>query len=844
MAARKRGRQVPDPQTPDASDDEPLKGIFTSSPGETEFASPEKKEHAKDTKARAKRAVFSRQPEAKKQRLLIEDITPFDFEASTTSSETFVDFGTVPKTSVPGIVVSQLDIDGTNSLDRDFEAYMEAAVAGCAGFCQIARDLCVVQGWDSRREQSTHFWYHLHFVKAADKLLVACQCSKSKCVHQRFLRDYFEEKISVDPGLSASPKVVLFDERQTNNEYRYTFSVSTYTTKSPMSRAIVVYEGPELRGGSWTCSKDSKQRNARHTRCTHIKTARAELYRQLGLETRSDGESEDDEEGVDDEGEDGTVTLARDISNDYAVSWLPILPPLWAALHSDKEIYPQPKPIYTKPEDSIFKLTKYSSCRCFDGQRMTHDLLNDYTCASSASETPFDAWAETMCCRYSLVNCRFLLRDVLRGCWFSFARLQQFAGDFVCPDCGPHPENVLWDGVTLAFHQKHLLDSIRPPTSISANPPLRPNVKYFPHQQLLPSPDLRKALRKAIRMGSIETITERIEEAKKEHPKKNGKSKGGTRLVDDILDELDWHLECVMTLSQDLKEVNEGLAEMFVQFYGVAAYRLGTEVPREIQEFFEQIAAEESVLQLVNGEANKVLQKFVSDPSHQNASALLGIPHLYRVLRHEVMGCPASTPYSKTVLSICKWLLERASFVYDELLKRASEFSPGVMEPIEEDWEQKRLTGGIMVAWCPHSIAYGFHCIPNSEGRNDAFSAMITRWPKAPRQVIYDFACALGPYCMLREPEFFSETYFMIDGFHERDHTKCAPACFASTYAQVDPSMSIVNTSAAESGNSLILRIRKAVSYMSQRRAIIYTKVFLSIMNRIKIRRRLEQRQR
>lgn len=57
------------------------------------------------------------------------------------------------------------------------------------------------------------------------------------------------------------------------------------------------------------------------------------------------------------------------------------------------------------------------------------------------------------------------------------------------------------------------------------------------------------------------------------------------------------------------------------------------------------------------------------------------------------------------------------------------------------------LTGGIMCAWCTHSICYGFHCIPNSEGRNDVFSAMVTRWPKAPKYVIYDFACQLAPYC-------------------------------------------------------------------------------------------------
>ncbi|TEB10932.1 hypothetical protein FA13DRAFT_1759730 [Coprinellus micaceus] len=104
--------------------------------------------------------------------------------------------------------------------------------------------------------------------------------------------------------------------------------------------------------------------------------------------------------------------------------------------------------------------------------------------------------------------------------------------------------------------------------------------------------------------------------------------------------------------------------------------------------------------------------------------------------------------------------------------------------------------GGIMVAWCMHSVCYGFHHMPTSEGRNDVFSAMVTRWPIAPEQVVYDFACALGPYCMLREPEFFKNTLFAIDDFHAKDHTK---------------------------------------SICCQDRAIIFTKVFLSVWNRRRI---------
>lgn len=145
---------------------------------------------------------------------------------------------------------------------------------------------------------------------------------------------------------------------------------------------------------------------------------------------------------------------------------------------------------------------------------------------------------------------------------------------------------------------------------------------------------------------------------------------------------------------------------------------------------------------------------------------------------------------------------------------------------------EKRLTGGIMAAWCTHSVCYGFHCIPKGEGRNDVFSAMYTRWKTPPKGVIYDFACALGPYCMTREPVFFADTAFYIDIFHSGGHSKCAPACFLQTHMVTDPRLGHVNSSAAECGNGGLNRIRKSVSYMAQDRAIMYTKVFVSTWNR------------
>jgi len=138
-----------------------------------------------------------------------------------------------------------------------------------------------------------------------------------------------------------------------------------------------------------------------------------------------------------------------------------------------------------------------------------------------------------------------------------------------------------------------------------------------------------------------------------------------------------------------------------------------------------------------------------------------------------------------------------------------------------------------MCVWCSHSICYGFHCIPNGEGHNNIFSLIITQWVKAPKRIIYDFACTLGSYCMTCKPLFFADTLFAIDDFHVKDHTKCSSAAFLSSYVNADPQLKSINSSVAECGNSGIKRIQKSVKYMTQDQAILFTKVFLSVWNRL-----------
>ena len=141
----------------------------------------------------------------------------------------------------------------------------------------------------------------------------------------------------------------------------------------------------------------------------------------------------------------------------------------------------------------------------------THDLLDDYTAAFTSSETPFVAWVNLLRKRYVRHSSplSFAHEAVFRAAWFAYSNLQCLDGDMRCPSCGPSPDDVIWDGVSLSFHRKHVLSSLRPPTTVHPASPIRES--QYRTQTLIISGDLRRTMRKIIlgqrRMSGLETDT-------------------------------------------------------------------------------------------------------------------------------------------------------------------------------------------------------------------------------------------------------------------------------------------------------------------------------------------------
>jgi CxC4 like cysteine cluster associated with KDZ transposases len=126
----------------------------------------------------------------------------------------------------------------------------------------------------------------------------------------------------------------------------------------------------------------------------------------------------------------------------------------------------------------------------------THDLLDKYTSAYTSSETPFVGWVATVSHQYMNHHSvrPFITEKMFRSVWFSYIRLQHLDMNLQCPTCGPIPQDTIWDGVTLAFSQKHLLLSLCPPTISHKNSLCCDNVRYYSHLQCILDQKLQKAI--------------------------------------------------------------------------------------------------------------------------------------------------------------------------------------------------------------------------------------------------------------------------------------------------------------------------------------------------------------
>ena len=210
------------------------------------------------------------------------------------------------------------------------------------------------------------------------------------------------------------------------------------------------------------------------------------------------------------------VIASRNIKS-KSVSHLPIMPPEWCRLPSEKH-----QPIYFKcgielpatftldstsrcaygasgslTDVEVSELTVYwtsgvinrnvetrycTVCRNTKGREgpdlgqwgilnwnnriaFSHELMNSYISQFTASETPLYAFYQTTVNTYLCEeDCPpFCSLSTFLSAWFAFAELQQIGHTMQCAQCGVNPETVIADGISISF-AKQKLTGLRPPT--------------------------------------------------------------------------------------------------------------------------------------------------------------------------------------------------------------------------------------------------------------------------------------------------------------------------------------------------------------------------------------------
>lgn len=214
----------------------------------------------------------------------------------------------------------------------------------------------------------------------------------------------------------------------------------------------------------------------------------------------------------------------------------------------------------------------------------SHDLLDEYTSAFTSSETPFAAWISTVSRRYAAHGSikRFVSEQVFRAAWFGYAQLQMLDGDMTCPECGEFPDNTIWDGVTLAFNQKHILSTLQPPTTLSpGDSPVRLS-KSIKKQQLIPDSKLRKTIRTIVLSNELPAVCTLGSNTSGQVPKSIDNPKKAAAIAELV--------QAIPQVSKELATINQAVADLFVENFGLVSLAVGRKPHNTYIRLFTQVS--------------------------------------------------------------------------------------------------------------------------------------------------------------------------------------------------------------------------------------------------------------
>ena len=522
---------------------------------------------------------------------------------------------------------------------------------------------------------------------------------------------------------------------------------------------------------------------------------------------------------------------------------------------------------------------------------LEHSLLNDFTYLYTRSTMPFHGYVASRQLQYKNHRCQynFVSRQFYIRVWISFQRLQKWGFKYSCPWCGDTPEDSIWDGVAVSVRASEAMD-LRPPQYIYPDAPLmEPNRSAFTfftnrkmaallYRHIGPTYHNYKAENfKVLTPTELQTVTQLLTPimplVASALP---ALSHSDWRLFKpDICTDSIGHLKhlralisalCTdMPITQLIRSpghlllrdlVNNPL--LFLQdryrrslhvyspmLYDVFnGYFLSSKLAaipplamEVLKQCLDRLMEVQKECHLPNGASSNRLPELPKDDPRALHD---GVNYRFRQTGCYYGAAPIRIRCRYGQLDENRAAPKSSSNGFDTGagLDGAKEQKDVVSDAVDCQKFYSRFkmwSGGLMVGWCRHRVAIGFHMIPKMEGRNDVFSAIVTRWKKPPRTIVYDNACAQQKYDFLREPDFFKSTLHVIDELHSNNHT--CPECFKIGYfkASGHPIYHCLNCSAGETGNAHLAHIKSSARYMNKETLMEFARLSLEVHNRQRI---------
>jgi hypothetical protein len=147
--------------------------------------------------------------------------------------------------------------------------------------------------------------------------------------------------------------------------------------------------------------------------------------------------------------------------------------------------------------------------------------------------------------------------------------------------------------------------------------------------------------------------------------------------------------------------------------------------------------------------------------------------------------------------------------------------------------KSRYFTPGLFIVTCACSNKTVLICVFMDSGESPRilFNLILNRWEIAPRMIIYDNACHLAHYAMTRAWNHFFNTTFLIDRFHEGNHTTCCSRYKSTEHTRQEFQEEVVNTQACEQVNFIVRKQERTIRYLSLLHGVVFLNILFSLFN-------------